>query len=344
MAGRVATVTAWGDVEFNSKTGEYFRANIQFPFFEHYLKGKGAAQPKAMVFETGTNVWRSFDTWPPKAATAKTLYFHSDGRLSFDPPDEAKGADEYTSDPNHPVPFVGYTTTPSRSVTWSTISASPVTAPTWWSTRPIRWKRTVTIAAPHLAKAQDCQFRHRLPISSSNLLTSIPKITPVRTTTRTPTSAFWIRRRCTWGGYQELLRGEPFRAKFRNNWEKPEPLTPGKEADLNFTMPDPLHTFRRGHRIMVQMQSSWFPLTDRNPQTFTDIPNARPEGISEGHRANLPPERRGLRRKSAGTSETMIPPIERQSRSIGLSLTRWKRHFRNGGCRPPLHRAGPAFA
>ena len=79
------------------------------------------------------------------------------------------------------------------------------------------------------------------------------------------------------GGYQQLLRGEPFRAKFRSSWEKPEPLTPGKEADLNFTMPDLLHTFRRGHRIMVQVQSSWFPLTDRNPQTFTDIPSAKAE-------------------------------------------------------------------
>ncbi len=99
-----------GDVQFNSKTGEYFRSNIQFPFFEHYLKGKGAPLPKAMVFETGTNVWRNFDTWPPKAAAPKTLYFHSDGKLSFDPPAETKGVDEYVSDPNHPVPFVGYTT------------------------------------------------------------------------------------------------------------------------------------------------------------------------------------------------------------------------------------------
>jgi predicted acyl esterase len=74
-----------------------------------------------------------------------------------------------------------------------------------------------------------------------------------------------------------LLRGEPFRAKFRNSWEKPEPLTPGKKTEINFTMPDLFHTFRRGHRIMVQVQSSWFPLTDRNPQTFTDIPNAKPE-------------------------------------------------------------------
>jgi hypothetical protein len=79
------------------------------------------------------------------------------------------------------------------------------------------------------------------------------------------------------GGYQQLLRGEPFRAKFRNSWEKPEPLSPGKTTEIDFQMPDLLHTFRRGHRIMVQVQSSWFPLTDRNPQTFTDIPNARPE-------------------------------------------------------------------
>jgi putative CocE/NonD family hydrolase len=79
------------------------------------------------------------------------------------------------------------------------------------------------------------------------------------------------------GGYEQLLRGEPFRAKFRNSWEKPEPLTPGKKADIDFTMPDLFHTFRRGHRIMIQVQSSWFPLVDRNPQTFTDIPNAKPE-------------------------------------------------------------------
>ena len=96
------------------------------------------------------------------------------------------------------------------------------------------------------------------------------------------------------GGYQQLLRGEPFRAKFRNSWEKPEPLTPGKETEIDFTMPDLFHTFRRGHRIMVQVQSSWFPLTDRNPQTFTDIPNARPEEFQKATEAGLPPEGRGV--------------------------------------------------
>jgi predicted acyl esterase len=83
------------------------------------------------------------------------------------------------------------------------------------------------------------------------------------------------------GGYEQLLRGEPMRAKFRKSWEKPEPLEPGKITDLNFTMPDVNHTFRTGHRIMVQIQSSWFPLVDRNPQTFTDIPNAKPEDFKK---------------------------------------------------------------
>jgi hypothetical protein len=104
------------------------------------------------------------------------------------------------------------------------------------------------------------------------------------------------------GGYQELLRGEPFRAKFRNSWEKPEPLAPGKEADINFVMPDLFHTFRRGHRIMVQVQSSWFPLTDRNPQTFTDIPFAKPEDFQKAT------EQVFHRRDAASGVEVLVMP------------------------------------
>jgi len=267
--------THLGDVQFNAKTSEYFRTNIQFPFFEHYLKGSGAAQPKAEVFETGTNVWRSFDAWPPKAATAKTLYFHAGGKLSFDPPTEAKGMDEYVSDPNHPVPFVGYTTdtVPQRYMVDDQRFASYRPDVLVYETDPL--EEDVTIAGP---------ISPKLKISSSGtdsdfdvkLIDVYPEDYP------DPEEATGGKRVLDApplhiGGYQELLRGEPFRAKFRNSWEKPEALTPGKEADVNFIMPDLFHTFRRGHRIMVQVQSSWFPLTDRNPQTFTDIPNAKPE-------------------------------------------------------------------
>jgi hypothetical protein len=265
-----------GDVQFNSKTGEYFRASVQFPFFEHYLKGKGAAQPKAVVFETGTNVWRSFDAWPPKAAAAKTLYFHAGGKLSFDAPTEAKGLDEYVSDPAHPVPFVGYTTdtVPQRYMVDDQRFASYRPDVLVYQTEPL--EEDVTIAGP---------ISPQLKIASTGtdsdfvvkLIDVYPDNYPDPEDTSSGNKRIQDAPPLHMGGYQQLLRGEPMRAKFRNSWEKPEALVPGKEADLNFTMPDLFHTFRRGHRIMVQVQSSWFPLTDRNPQTFTDIPTARPE-------------------------------------------------------------------
>ena len=264
-----------GDVQFNAKTSEYFRANIQFPFFEHYLKGKGAAQPKAVVFETGTNVWRSFDAWPPKGVAARTLYFHAGGKLSFDPPTEIKGVDEYISDPAHPVPFVGYTTdtVPQRYMVDDQRFASYRPDVLVYETDPL--EEDLTIAGP---------ISPRLKIASSGTDSDFDvKLIDVYPESDPPVDERSGGKRILdapplhMGGYQQLLRGEPFRAKFRNSWEKPEPLIPGKETEVNFTMPDLFHTFRRGHRVMVQVESSWFPLTDRNPQTFTDIPNAKPE-------------------------------------------------------------------
>jgi hypothetical protein len=265
-----------GDVQFNAKTGEYFRANVQFPFFEFYLKGKGKALPHAVLFETGTNVWRNLDAWPPKAATARTLYFHAGGKLSFDPPTEAKGVDEYMSDPNHPVPFVGYTTdtVPQRYMVDDQRFASYRSDVLVYQTEPL--EEDVTIAGP---------ISPKLRIASSGtdsdfdvkLIDVYPENYPDPDGTSQGNKRVLDAPPLHMGGYQQLLRGEPFRAKFRSSWEKPEALTPGKETEINFTMPDLFHTFRRGHRIMVQVESSWFPLTDRNPQTFTDIPNARPE-------------------------------------------------------------------
>jgi hypothetical protein len=264
-----------GDVQFNSKTAEYFRANIQFPFFEYYLKGKGKELPRAVVFETGTNVWRNFDAWPPKAAQPKMLYFHAGSKLSFDPPTEIIGVDEYVSDPNHPVPFVGYTTdtVPQRYMVDDQRFASYRPDVLVYQTEPL--EEDVTIAGP---------ISPKLRIASSGtdsdfdvkLIDVYPEDYPDPEDTSRGSKRILDTPPLHMGGYQQLVRGEPFRAKFRNSWEKPEPLTPGKQTEINFTMPDLFHTFRRGHRIMVQVESSWFPLTDRNPQTFTDIPNARP--------------------------------------------------------------------
>jgi putative CocE/NonD family hydrolase len=265
-----------GDAQFNAKTAEFFRRNIQFPFFEYYLKGKGSAMPKAYVFETGTNVWRTYDTWPPSPAKPKTLYFHADGKLSFDPPADKEGSDEYISDPAHPVPFVGYTTdtVPQRYMVDDQRFASTRADVLVYQTDPLT--EDVTIAGP---------ISPKLKVSTTGtdsdfvvkLIDVYPNNYPDPETDDGAGKRILGAPPLHMGGYQQLLRGEPMRGKFRNSWEKPEAFTPGKMAEVDFSMPDLNHTFRKGHRIMVQVQSSWFPLVDRNPQTFTDIPRARPE-------------------------------------------------------------------
>ncbi|GAC1623263.1 MAG: CocE/NonD family hydrolase [Candidatus Acidiferrum sp.] len=269
-----------GDVQFGSKTSEFFRTEIQFPFFEYFLKGKGnSSLPKAYVFETGTNVWRKYDAWPPGNSQVRKLYFHDGGKLSFTPPSESEGFDEYLSDPAHPVPFVNYTTdtVPQRYMVDDQRFASERPDVLVYQTEPL--DEDVTITGPVSPK---------LTISSSgtdsDFVVKLIDVYPPDFPDANPANegkrvlgAPEIRM----GTYQQLLRGEPMRAKFRNNWEKPEPLTPGETAEVDFTMPDVNHTFRRGHRIMVQVQSSWFPLTDRNPQMFVDIANAKPEDFQK---------------------------------------------------------------
>ncbi|MBV8674772.1 MAG: CocE/NonD family hydrolase, partial [Acidobacteriaceae bacterium] len=264
-----------GDVKFNAKTSEYFRRNIQFPFFEYYLKDKGAQMPQAYIFETGTNVWRKYDSWPPAQAKPRMLYFHPDGKLSFDPPAANDGSDSYISDPAHPVPFVGYVTdtVPQRYMVDDQRFAATRPDVLVYQTDPLT--EDVTIAGPISPKLKVATTG-----TDSDFVVKLIDVYPNDFPDPDTGSAVGKRVIDTpalrMGGYQQLLRGEPMRGKFRNSWEKPEAFVPGRMAEVDFTMPDLDHTFRKGHRIMVQVQSSWFPLVDRNPQTFTDIPNARP--------------------------------------------------------------------
>jgi putative CocE/NonD family hydrolase len=272
-----------GRVEFAANTGEFYRRNILFPFFEQYLKGNGngdARLPKAYVFETGTNVWRKYSAWPPKEAAPKTLYFHANGGLSFDPPAEETSFDEYVSDPAKPVPFVNYVDedVPQEYMVSDQRFADSRTDVMVYQTPVLQ--EDVTIAGPISPRlfvstsGTDSDFDVKLidvyPPDYPDSKLDAPK--PERGTPRSdvPAPAFVM------GGYQQLVRGEPFRGKFRHSFEKPEPFTPGKVEEIDTTFQDVNHTFRRGHRIMVQIQSSWFPLTDRNPQTFVNIPDATP--------------------------------------------------------------------
>jgi putative CocE/NonD family hydrolase len=287
-----------GNVSFAAPTAEYYRKQIVFPFFEKHLRGDEAkasapgAKPapelaKATIFETGTNVWRRYDAWPPRQAQARTLYFQAGGKLGFQPPAKSGGPafDEYISDPARPVPFVPY---PTLDVPQDYVVADQRFAATRpdvlvYQTEPL--EDDVTLVGP---------LEPRLFVSTTGtdadwvvkLIDVYPNAYPEPPAQSTaPASGGQPARRpmdvavprTPMGGYQQLIRGEPMRGKFRNSFEKPEPFVPGAVTAVNFRMPDVAHTFRRGHRIMVQVQSSWFPLTDRNPQTFVNIPDAKPE-------------------------------------------------------------------
>ena len=271
-----------GRVEFSFDTGDYYRKNILFPFFEQYLKGSGDAKlPKAYVFETGTNTWRRYSAWPPKNAEQKTLYFHTNGGLSFDQPAaESPAFDEYVSDPAKPAPFVNYTSedVPQEYMVSDQRFAASRTDVLVYETPVLQ--EDVTIAGPISPRlfvsttGTDSDWDVKLidvypPDYPDSKLDEPRPEEKNKPRTDVPPPPF------TMAGYQELVRGEPFRGKFRHGFEKPEPFTPGKVEEVDFTMPDINHTFRRGHRIMVQVQSSWFPLTDRNPQTFVNIPDAK---------------------------------------------------------------------
>jgi len=263
-----------GDIQFGSETGKFYRENIEAPFFAHYLKDAAwTPLPKAYTFETGSNVWKKYDAWPPKQAVAKTIYFQPHGGLAWSAPKEKLSKDEYVSDPAHPVPFTPYVTGPDVPQRYMDDDQRTFTTRgdvLVYESEPL--KEDLTVVGP---------IKPMLKIASTGtdsdfivkLIDVYPEDYPEEEASakRQPGIPVFMQ------GYEMMVRGEPMRAKFRNSWEKPQPLTPGKITDVDFTMQDVNHTFLKGHRIMVQVQSSWFPLIDRNPQVFEDIAKAKPE-------------------------------------------------------------------
>ena len=269
-----------GDIKFTNKDGPpsvFYRKNIEAPFFAHWLKGaEWTPLPKAYTFETGTNVWKKYEAWPPKQAAAKMLYLQPGGGLSWAAPTERASKDEYVSDPAHPVPFTPYVTgpdVPQRYMDDDQRFATTRGDVLVYQTEPLT--EDVTVVGP---------VKPRLKVASTGTDADfdVKLIDVYPEDYKDPEAEQGQGKRSQTApvvmqGYEMMVRGEPFRAKFRNSWEKPEALVPGKVTDVGFTMQDINHTFRKGHRIMVQIQSSWFPLTDRNPQVFMDIFKAKPE-------------------------------------------------------------------
>jgi putative CocE/NonD family hydrolase len=255
-----------GNIDFGSATAQYFRKNIETPWFAYWLKDKGKLQlAEATTFESGANEWRSYDSWPPKReVTERKLYFQSGGKLAFEPPRPThadSSFDAYVSDPAKPVPYRVRPIAPSFSdgSTWSTwladdqrfASDRPDVAV--WQTPPL--EEDIVIAGDVLAKifasttGSDADWVVKLIDVYPDQYAPDPKL----------------------GGYQFMVSNDVFRGRFRKSYEKPEPITPNKVEEFSIDLHQQSYRFKKGHRLMVQVQSSWFPLIDRNPQTY--VPN-----------------------------------------------------------------------
>jgi putative CocE/NonD family hydrolase len=253
-----------GNLRFGVKTSAFYRNDIEFPFFAYFLKGTGTLSlPEAYVFQTGRNEWTREEVWPPRNASARSLYFQGSGKLTWESPetDSAEAFDEYVSDPARPVPYT--------------------------SKVAIGMVPEYMVEDQRFASRRTDVLVYQTDALPSDLTVAGP-ITPSLRVSTTGTDSDWIVKLIDvypddapdqepnpcdvrMGGYQLLIRAEPMRGKFRNSFESPEPFVPGEITKVEYSMPDIYHTFRRGHRIMVQIQSSWFPLIDRNPQKFLDI-------------------------------------------------------------------------
>jgi putative CocE/NonD family hydrolase len=250
-----------GPLEFGSATAKHYRAKIQAPWFAAHLKDKGSKSfPEATTFRTGSNAWQNYDRWPPAQAEPRRLYARTDGRLAFEPPpalENDPGFDSYLSDPDHPVPY----------------RPRPI-VPTYPSPEWPLWL------------VQDQRFVHLRPdvlsYESGTLSCDVTVTGPIVAhlfASTSGTDSDWIVKLIdvypedgrSMAGYQLMIANDVFRGRFRKTFEFPEPIEPDKIEEYAIDLHWNDHCFKKGHKIMVQIQSTWFPLIDRNPQTF--VPN-----------------------------------------------------------------------
>ena len=257
-----------GMIPFNAKTGVYFREKIELPFFEYHLKGKGDMKhPKAWVFETGTNRWRTFDCWPPKESKETALVLGPGYKLELDSSKLQDGIDEYLGDPGKPVPYLEKISIGMAGDYMTVDQRFASRRPDVLAYQTPELTEDFTIAGPI-----EVDLNVSTTGSDSDWIVKLIDVFPDDYPDPDPNPTG-----VKMGGYQLMVRGEVMRGKFRNSYEKPEAFKSGEPARVHFTMPDVCHTFRSGHRMMVHVQSSWFPLVDRNPQTFVNIYEAKAE-------------------------------------------------------------------
>ena len=254
----------FGTYNFGSNTSEYFQDSLQTKFFNYYLKDKGNFNAsEATVFETGTNTWRHFNQWPPENISDLSYYFDSNKKLSTRKNNSVNSFDEYVSDPANPVPYTNkiqgrrnneYMVEDQRFAS----SRNDVLV----YTSPLL-NENVTIAGKILA-----DFFVSISTTDADFIVKLIDVVPASEINELGSETNDS------SEFQRLVRAEVMRGKFRNNYQKPESFVPGKISEIKINLNDVCHTFKKGHKIMVQVQSSWFPLVDRNPQKFMRIPDA----------------------------------------------------------------------
>jgi uncharacterized protein len=267
-----------GNIRFGKKTSEYYQRNIEMPFFNFYLKLKGTVRDiaEANIFFSGENEWKTFQQWPPQNTEYKNLYIKGDGSLSFEngankfkPVDKLKRPEyfsEYISDPAHPVPYTGdvHLDRTREYMTDDQRFASRRPDVLTFSSEMLN--EDITLAGPLVA-----DLMVSISTFDADFVVKLIDVFPDEFKYDEKEMGKGNGQNYPMGGYQMLVRGEIMRGKFRTDFSKPEAFVPNKITQVKYSLPDVAHTFKKGHKIMIQIQSSWFPIADRNPQTFTDI-------------------------------------------------------------------------
>ncbi|MDB4293265.1 CocE/NonD family hydrolase [Maribacter sp.] len=253
--------TTHNHIYFGDSISTNFQREVEEKFFAHHLKGTGTNTfPEAYMFDTGIKKWESYTEWPPKNVDQITLHFGENGRLGVNEPIDEKAIFEYTSDPKKPVPYTsqteGLTFTPRKYMSDDQREASK---------RPDVLTFESEVLTDDTTAAGEIMAKLKVSMTGTDadfivkLIDVYPQDHP---------NYEHNEKNIVMGGYQQLVRAETFRGRFRNSFEKPEPFVPGEITDVNFRLQDMLHTFKKGHRIMIQIHSTWFPYIDRNPQKY----------------------------------------------------------------------------
>jgi putative CocE/NonD family hydrolase len=269
-SGRGSDGSYLGNVKFGSATSTWYAENMEIPFFQYHLKGKGSIDKiaEANIFFTGENSWRQLAQWPPANANNTNFYLAAGGKITGTKPTAKNSFSSYISDPAKPVPY-------TEDVHFGRTREYMTDDQRFASRRPDVLvfqtevlENDLTVAGPVIA-----DLVASISTTDADFVVKVIDVFPddfkyegttAQTGRNAPTAV-------PMGGYQMLVRGEIMRGKFRNSFEQPQAFVPNKPTQVKFTLPDVAHTFKKGHRMMVQIQSSWFPLVDRNPQQFLDI-------------------------------------------------------------------------